>query len=370
MILLSRRIHDKISNFVMWLDYVVYLIFNPFKFKRFPKDIKKILIVELLQLGDLLVITPALRALKDKFKDAKIDVLVNKNTRDLLCGNKNINKILTYETFKNLMNKLRQNNYDIGVILHHGSFIISLALLLGKVKYRIGCTKVGLFSGKGFFLNKKIKPKLKWQHKIQDNLDVVRSIGVNTNNYKLEIHTDDNSREYVKKLFISNKIYERPIIGIHPYSKHYTQRWYCDRFVKLADELIKNYKATIIFTGSKGEDGYVNEIIQNMTEEPINLVGKTSLKQFIAIVEKLDLLISIDTSAIHIASALNKPVIALFGPTIPQFWGPTSDKSVAIWKPEVCTGCRRYYCAIKTHECMKSITVEDIKSYTNKILKK
>ena len=371
MILLSRRIHDKIADFTMRLNYVVYLILNPFRFKKFPKNVNRILVVELLQLGDLLVITPALRALKNKFKYAKIDVLVNDRTKDLLYGNNNINKILIFKDFNTLVKDLRKNNYDLGIILHPGSIKISFALLLGKVKYRIGCAKVGLLSGKGFFLNKKIKPNLRWQHKIQDNLDVVRSIGADTNNYKLEVFTDKRSKDYTNDLLKNNNITKNDlVIGIHPYSKHYTQRWYEDRFSELADNLIKNYNAKIIFTGAPGEENYTNSIIQKMKHKSINLVGKTNIKQFIALMDNIDLLISVDTSAVHIASALNKPVIALFGPTIPQFWGPTSDKSIAIWKSSVCTGCRRYYCAIKTHECMKSITVQDIKSSIDKILKK
>ena len=110
MILLSRRIHDKITDIVLWLNYIVYLIFNPFKFKRFPQ-ISRIVVIELLQLGDLIVITPALRALKNKFPNAKIDVLVNQNTSDLLYGNKNINKILIYKDFKNLIKLLKENRY-------------------------------------------------------------------------------------------------------------------------------------------------------------------------------------------------------------------------------------------------------------------
>ena len=370
MILLSRKIHDKIADLVMWLDYLVHLIFNPFKFKKFPKKINKILVIELLQLGDLIVITPTLRAIKNRFKRAQIDMLVNSNASELLDDNINIGNILIYKDFYNLIKVLKRNKYDLGIILHPGSFKISLALLLGKVKYRVGCTKVGLLSGKGFFLNTKIKPNLQWQHKIQDNLDVVRSIVADTDNIRLEVHSNKESRNYIENLFVKNKVKKDDlVIGIHTYSKHKNQRWYEERFADLADELIEKYKAKVVFTGAPGEEDYINSIINKMKFKPVNLVGKTSIKQFIALIERLNLLVSVDTSAIHIASALNKPVIALFGPTIPTFWGPTSDKSSVIWKTNVCSGCRLYYCKIKTHECMKSITVEDIMHSVDRIIK-
>ena len=131
-----------------------------------------IFVVEELLIGDLIVTGPSIRALKHKF-NAQIDILVNKDMQEVAESLPYINKVVTD---KDKLDK----NYDIGIIFHKGSLSTSYSLLKNKVKYRIGCTKVGVLSGKGYFLNKKILPNVKEQHKIDDNLDVIRSIGVET----------------------------------------------------------------------------------------------------------------------------------------------------------------------------------------------
>ena len=171
-----RKIRDISRKYALWVDYIFYLIFSPFKFKKFPINIKKILVVEDLSIGDILVVVPTLRALKAKF-GAQIDIKVSPNMKEVAESLPYVNKIIT--------NFDIDKDYDLGIILHSGSFKNSYNLLRNKVKYRIGCTKVGVLTPKGFFLNKKIMPNTKEQHKIEDNLDVIRPIKVDTQNKSL-----------------------------------------------------------------------------------------------------------------------------------------------------------------------------------------
>ncbi len=372
MLLLRKRLHDRLSEIVMWIDYSIYLVINFFRFKQFPKIINKIIVVEMYSLGDLLVATPVFEALKKMYPSAKVDALVMDSARSILDRNKNINKVLAYKTFTESKNEIKKNAYDLGIILHPGSFKVSLLLLLSGVKYRIGCAKSGITYGKGFFLNNKIRPRLLWQHKIEDNLDVVRSIAKNEvimNHVKKRptLIADKGAEQKILKVVARKK---QPVVVIHPGSKHKTQRWYPERFAAVADYLIGKYKSTVIFTGSEDQKPQVSEIIQKIRNKVgiINLTGKTSFDEFVALLKNVNLVISIDTSTIHIASAFNVPIVALFGPTIPVFWGPTSDKHRTIWKKEVCVGCRRYECIIKTHECMRSITVNDVIREVQEIL--
>ena len=192
-----KRFEDKVRDFVMWLDYVVYALLNPFKFKSFPKKVERILVVELLRMGDLLVSTPSIRALKEKFKDAKIDVLVLPEMKELLKNNSFVDEVLIYASPKRTKEVLSSKKYDLSVILHPGSFKVSWLLFCSNIKYRLGCAKSGIRYGKGFFLNKKIKPNLVWQHKIEDNLDVVRSIGGDTSNKQIVLPVDKVAKKKI-----------------------------------------------------------------------------------------------------------------------------------------------------------------------------
>ena len=356
-----KRFEDKSRDFVMWLDYLAYAILNPFKFKPFPKKVERILVVELLKMGDLLVATPTIRALKEKFKDAQIDVLVLPEIKDLLKNNPFVNEVLIYASPKKTKEVISSKKYDLSIMLHPGSFKISWLLFCAKVKYRLGCTKAGIRYGKGFFLNKKLKPNLIWQHKIEDNLDVVRSINVDTNNKQIVLPIEEIAKKKISSL---TKKFGKKLIGIHAPSLHRSQQWVPERFAEVADSLVKLHKCHIVFTGTDEDKDYINRII-SMTEKKsnmVNLAGKTNLQEYIALIDRLSLLISVDTGALHIASAVSTPTVALFGPTIPVIWGPSYPKSRVIWKEKAaCVGCRKYSCVFnKDFECMRSINVIDV----------
>ena len=146
---------EKTLNFLRllfwYLDYLIYLIFNPFKFKQIPKDIKKILIIELKYIGDIIVTTPAIHTLKERYNDSEIDLVVPSTMKDLLKNNPDIKNIITFDgkTFSEKLDLIK-NKYDLAVIFHNGTFSISILLLLSNVKFKIGCTKVGISESKGY----------------------------------------------------------------------------------------------------------------------------------------------------------------------------------------------------------------------------
>jgi heptosyltransferase II len=368
---IMKRIQDFIRDGVQSKDYIIYLILNPFKFKPLPKTIKRILIIELLNIGDIITITPAIRALKHHYKQVKIDVLVKPAMKEVLKGNPHITNIITYKGYKRTKQEIKQKNYDLGFLFHPGSWKASMLLFSGKVKYRIGGTKTGIWYGKGFFLNKKIFPNNTWQHKIDDILDVIKAVKIEPKDKQLEIYTTKKAETKIKKYLKGKK---KPIIGINAASSHWTQQWYPKKFAEVANNYITKSKATIIFTGTKNEKYQVEEIIKHVKKKKniLNLCGKTSFQELIALIKHLNLFLTIDSGATHIASALNTPTVTLFGPTIPTFWGPTGKNSSYIWKEKkACVGCRRYTCVYnKNHECMKSITPQEVMKESKKLLKR
>lgn len=355
-----KRMEDRLRDLAQIVDYCLYLLFNPFKFKHFPKQIKRILVVETLQLGDLLVATPVFRALRQHYPKAQIDVLVQPNTALLLQGNSSIDSIIPFTTFPEVLPRLRERSYDLGILLHPASFKMGKLLLQAKVKYRVGATKAGFLSGKGFFLHKKIKHILREQHKIQDNLDVIRALGIQEKNTFLELPIEKKAAAVVHKFL---KRFKGKKIIIHTSSKHRSHHWMPERFARLADILTHKYKATLFFTGTKEDYHEIVYILHHMKskQKAHNLAGRTTLQQLIALVDAVDLVVTIDTSMTHIASARKTPLVVLFGPTMPSFWGPSSKNSRALRNESVCVGCRRSFCVYgKNYICMRSIYESDV----------
>lgn len=366
-----KLIEDKIRDLAQEGEYLLYLLLSPFKFKKFPKHIRKVLVVDLFNIGDLIVATPVIRALRYHYPKAQIDMLVKKSMQAVLANNPHLNHTIPYTTENETLQRIQKEGYDLGIILHPGSLKVSFLLLRGGVKYRIGCTKAGITYGKGFFLHKKIFPNNRWQHKSEDNLDVIRAIKIQPLDKHLEIYAAPETEKKMKTILAKKP---RPWIGISATSKHWTQQWYPERFAKVANHYISSLGATIIFTGLQNERDQIVQISQHIAKKKnvLDLSGKTSFHELTALIKNLDLLITIDSSPLHIASATNTPVLALFGPTIPTFWGPTGENSSYIWKEEgACVGCRRYCCIYrKDHECMRSITAKEVIAASEKLLKR
>lgn len=363
----------KISNFLRgaltYADYFVFKLLS--KRSGSPRSVKRILVVERLLIGDLIVCTPVFRALREKFPDAKIDVLIQPSMVDVLSGNPNLSEIIPVsddelkDRPKSVVQKIK-DKYDLGVILNYGTYNISKILRDANIPYRIGATKAGLLTGRGFFLTRKTKPTLKIKHKVEHHMDVVRTIGVDTPDKHLEVFIPEEAKKCIREFKIKEKDF---VVAIHPSPAHKTHLWFSDRFAQVADTLIEKYSAKIVFTGAN-KDNPVIEEIQNLMKNPsVSAAGKTTMKEYFALIVRANLLISVDTSAMHVGSAVGTPTIALFGAGRPDMWRPYGDRHIVIYKDkEACTGCWRHTCLFKNMECMRAITVDDVLKAVEDIL--
>jgi len=379
---LTKKLANYMRNLLWFFDYAIFIFLSLFKrHVEMPKRVKRILVVELLFIGDLIVTTPTIRALKKHFKQAEIYVMVRPHMKDVLSGNPNISGFLTYspeeikENFEEVVKNVRKMNFDLAVILHPGSWLIGKLLKDSKIPFRIGCTRVGFLSGKGFFLHRKTKPTFEWKHKLEDNLDVVRSIGVDldVNDRYLEVYSTPDSDKSIKSFLDKNCI--RDYVVIHAATQRETNRWFKRRFVEVADWIVETYRYPILFTGGKNEKEYISQIISLMKNKShaFNVAGN-SIKEYFSIIKWAKCVVSVDTSAMHIAAGFNKPVVALFGQGNPRIWRPYCRNSYVIFKEdEAHTSCMKYKCKFsgKRHmECMKAIAVSDVKEGVRHVLHK
>lgn len=323
------------------IDIIGYGLFWWVKLKRF-REPKRILCIRIDHIGDVLLTTPAFRALKQRFPKATIDVLVRSFSMEMLEGNKNIDKIIAFdfpwlglhgkkaswkETIR-FIKKLRNEKYDVAIDFHADPRNILLARKIAR--YTIG---YGI-RGFGFLLNKVVPYKKGIRHQIQRNLDLVRALGADSSP-KMEFAIPSIAKNKAKRLL--KQAGNAKLVGITPATGRKPKYWINERWARVADELIDEYGVKIVLTGSKNDCSDVYEIINKMVhkQDVINLAGKTSLKELGAVIQRCSLYVCPDTGPAHIARALNVPLLELFGPENPKQWGYDEPKFRYIKKAQM-----------------------------------
>lgn len=316
------------SLFYFVLDSIGYLTFSIiYLFSRkesFTKErVKKILIIRLDRIGDVILSTPAIRALRDTFSEAEIHILLSEYTKDLVINNPNVDKLLIYR--KDSPDK----DYSLAVALHPGFRQNYLTFICGA-KFRVGY--IGW--GGGFFLTHRIKDDRikRIRHEVESALEIVSTVGCKTENKKLEISITGEGEKFAEDFFNKNNLsFNDLVVAIHPGARQEYIRWKKEGFALVSDKLIKEADAKVILIGGKKEEQLVEEVASLMEEKPCFAVG-LKLTKLISLVKQCRLFIGNSTGPMHIASALEIPVVAIFGSIHPldsyQAWGPWGEQQV------------------------------------------
>ncbi|MBU1044140.1 MAG: glycosyltransferase family 9 protein [Candidatus Omnitrophica bacterium] len=295
------------------------LKFLPFAKTWDENAAKNILIVRNDRVGDLVLSTPALRAVREKYFDAKIHLLVNNYAKDLVINNLNIDKILTEE--KEVLN----TKYDLAIALHAG-FKQNQILFQSRADCRIGF----IGAGGGFFLTEKIKDdrSANPMHEIDFTLLAAQKAGADIANKKLEVSITNQGEKFADKFYFDNKLTGLTIV-IHPGARQEILRWSKHSFAQLGDLLIKQFKAKVVLTGTAKEKELIADIIAEMKSKPAVCLD-VKLTELVSVMKRGSMYVGNITGPMHIACALNIPVVAitgLFGSLDDiRYWGPRCDK--------------------------------------------
>ena len=262
----------------------------------------KILIIHTAFIGDIVLTTPLLRKIKDIYPKSEVFYVTTPAGAEILKNNPNINKIIRYDkkgidrgvkNFLKLSKKLKNEKFDL-VLTPHRYFRSSLLTWLTRAPERIGYKNA---VGSNLFTRK--IPYDTTKHEVEKLLDFLPE--KNKKRYEIEIYPEDNQ-----------VISEKKIITIAIGSKWFTKRWPIEYFNELIEKLLSYKNIEIILVGGKEEVNLNIDLAQYCKD----LRGKTSLLQLANILKNSDIVVTNDSSPIHIASAFNKPhIIAIFGPT-------------------------------------------------------
>ncbi len=334
---------------------------------------KRILIVNVNWVGDVIFSTPFIKAIRDAYPDAYIACLIHPRCVQILEGSPRIDEIIVYDEegrHKSFIGKLmlvaslRKNNFDIAFILHR-SFTKALLTFLSGVKERIGYPT----KNRGLLLTRTIDLPEEEIHKVEYFLGLARGSGIEVRESSYEFFVQDADRESMKKFLKEHGVmYKDRLVVLCPGGNWGPKRWPKQNFASLADMLAEGLGAKIVLSGAKKDSALVEEIRGMMRSVPVISCGKTTLKELGALVEMSDLVIANDSGPMHLAVAMKSHVIALFGPTSPALTGPYGKGNYkVIWKTEGCeVPCYDVTCT--DNRCMALITVEDVFEESKKVL--
>jgi heptosyltransferase-3 len=362
-------------------------------------DIKKILVIKLRHIGDVLLTVPALRALKKTFPGSSISVLINAGTEGVLEGNPLINELIVFDrSIKKMpaakklfqeaafLKRLRSKSFDMSVDLTGGDRA-AVASWLSGARYRIGWKTPQGFVGKKLLLTHPAEPDGS-SHTVLQNLDIVRPFGINTDNLSVDFFTPETEKVFIKQVLSGKNVKEDDtVVHIHPTSRWLFKCWR-DEYVAEIIKWLMEQGIKVILTSApdKKESDKISRILSFLSPHHasgsnlIDLSGKTSIKQLGAISEMSDLFFGVDTAPMHIAAAVGIPVVALFGPSGAFHWGPWDNAPggdvpykkrngvqsfgmhTVIQKSDNCIPCGKDGCdGTKKSRCLEDIGPEEVK---------
>ena len=355
------------------LRVLAILIFD----KKLPdfgsrQDVRKILFIRIDRIGDLVLSTPALKAIKKAYQHAKLVVLSSPSNCSLLFNNPYIDQIIVYDRRNKLKDRikivrqLREYNFDLAID-PYADYELETALiaLLSGAKKRIGYASYG----REVFFNIQA-PKIKDnQHLVDLTLDVMKPIGVVTKDKTPKIFLTDDENNWAGNWLTEKGVEGELLIGIHPGAYYESQRWLPDHFAELVCELRKAGRENLILFGGPGDERLLDSI-NSMSGEDISTYIPDDLRKFAALLSCCSVFICNNSGPLHMAVALNTPTISFMGPTNKKRWMPIGNIHKVLRMDGLpCIGCNMGYCRIKTHDCMRLISPQMVMGVSEELLK-
>ncbi len=334
-------------------------------------------------MGDAVLCTPALRAICRHFKSSKIFFFANEIVHEILSPSRFNNAWLQQSSKKPfaIAKMLKDHNFT-HAILFKNSFASALAVFLAGIPMRIGYAR----EGRSLLLTDKLYPpklsagfplfgipaKFKPSSMVDYYLAIASQLGADTTDVSLELLIDPQDEKKLRTKFPEIAESKEPVVVIVPGGAFGQSKcWLSERFAQTADWLISNYNATVVISVSPdpAEKQIAKEICDSSKFELINLAEKpVSLGELKSLFSVADLVISNDTGPRHIAIALRRKVISLFGPNDPA-WTETGYKNeIQIIGDAPCAPCAKPICKQSEHLCMQAITVEMVCNAAKKLL--
>jgi heptosyltransferase-2 len=326
----------------------------------------RILILRLSSIGDILLTTPFLQQVRNRFKQAHITYVVKKEFSDLLKYNPHINHLIKFDSsfgiagLLDLARELKENEFDIIFDLHKNLRTNRLTSLYKQDKV----SKIVKDKFKRWLLiHLKINLFKKIRTAPQKYLQTGLDYNIEDNNEKLQIFLNDDIEQQVNELLINNNLHKGNYLCLAPGAAHYTKMWPLEYVEKLISKISNASDNKIVLIGGPNEKDILSQY--NTNNNIINFCGETSLLQSAGILKYARGIITNDSGLMHMAAAVDIPIVALFGSTTEElgFFPYRANASILqvddLWcRP--CTHIGREKCPLGHFNCMRQISVNQV----------
>jgi len=332
---------------------------------------RNVLIIKLRYIGDVLLATPAARAIKAARSDVRVTMMVNRGTEDVLSGNPDLGEIMVLDKGSlaaqwRLIAGLRRQRFDTVIDLTDGDRSAFLSWISGA-PVRIGFNDEHRWRGRCY--TQVVQPVSGVQHRIDRDLEALKLISIQAGSKDLQFWLTPEEENSADQLLDQLGIQQsQPIVILQPGARYWFKAWPPERFAELADRLTAQYGCQVLIGGSDQDIELAQQIRQMAKSSPVIMAGRTTIKQFAAIAKKSALFIGSDSGAMHIAAAVGTPVVALFGPSNPAEWGPRGEATEVIYKGLDCRTCFHPTCRRGEQNCMKLISVDEVATASKRLI--
>lgn len=329
---------------------------------------KKILVVRLRGIGDVILSTPVLDNLQRAFPEAEIDYLTEPPSAPLLQDHPLIKRVhvLAHREWQklprreqlranlNFIRALRAQQYDMVIDLF-GNPRTALLTYLTRAPLRVGFR----FRVRRFAYNRVVIPRGDQLHAVEFNLDILRALHIPIVTTQLNVAVQP--APIVEAFWQEHSLKSHKcVIAFNAFGGWSTKRWPLASFAELGDRLQRELNAKVILLWGPGEKEEVNQMAGMMRTQPL-IAPQTDLPALASLLSRVDLLVANDSGPMHLAAALQRPVVAIFGPTRPHLQGPWGEGHAIVTKEGLpCLGCNGLTCKIQTHDCMQELPVERV----------
>lgn len=351
------------------------------------RTVRRILAVRLDNLGDVLVTTPALHAIKSSLPGATLTLLASPIGAQVGRLNPDIDDVLVYEApwmdpwhrlpqdserEQQMIATMRERQFDGAIIFtsfRQSPLPAAYLCYLADIPLRVAAS----LDGPGSLLTTRHKHPERMMHEVERGLDLVGAIGLSTENLDLILQVPENARGRLAERLAARGIASaRPLVVVHPGCSMPARTYPWEMYVQVVELLVEQLGATVILTGASDEQELVERVLDRLQPETrqatYGLAGTLPFAEFCALIEAADLTITNNTGPMHIASALKTPVVALFALTNPpEQWGPWRVAHRLLYHDVACRICYNRVCPYG-HECLRLVAPQTVVEAADELL--
>lgn len=339
---------------------------NPREKQKIDRSrIERILLIRLRRIGDVVMTTPAITALRESLPEAKITYAIDEPYKDLVEGHPDLDRVivlprrLSFREFRKIARQIRKESYDVVIDFHGGPRASRLTLFSGarlKIGYRIRYKSII------YDIKLPREPEEGHFHSVENHVNLVKALGIEPPSIPAVSMppVTPSEAENVRRIIREGALEKTKIVTLHISAGNEFRDWGTENFARLIKDLSQVPGVKVVLIGSGEDRQNEDEIKRRSKASFLSLVNRLSLRELREFVSLSTLFIGPDSGPMHISATTATPIVALFGPTLPAHFRPWQAHSTILEKDYACRPCRQRKCVHRDFRCLRTISPDEV----------